>query len=68
MLPWICPLTALAAYDHTTIGKTALKKRSFLLCHMYRHEKFVINKIIMPRGRRGIFRVGRKTRWRLHLG
>ena len=23
---------------------------------------------IMPRGRRGIFRVGRKTRWRLHLG
>ena len=23
---------------------------------------------IVPRGRRGIFRVGRKTRWRLHLG
>ena len=27
-----------------------------------------LKRLIMPRGRRGIFRVGRKTRWRLHLG
>ena len=33
--------------------------------HPYTFQFFVK---IMPRGRRGIFRVGRKTRWRLHLG
>ena len=30
------------------------------------HYVLIPNYIIMPRGRRGIFRVGRKTRWRLN--